>query len=414
VIGCGLSLYVWRGFLAGGGLVGGDTYPYFFPQKQVLAEAFARGEIPLWHHRTSLGYPLLAESQAGVFYPHESGSLSSAGYSFGVSCQHPAALCGCVCLCLAILSQSTTEFLFCALLAAMVFVYGWFPVRVSLEWSIIGGVWFPLCLWMTERFLQKPDRRRLACLALSLAVHLLAGHFTLAFITQLTCLAFAFLSSPRQRLANELTESRAELPPADSASTIVLSRWRAAAGVTAAIAMAVALAAVQLLPTYELRQLSQRDGTHAVFNPSDGHMPPMYLTQLVASWWYWHTPEMAASRESLKHPFLLSAGDTNPVEAHLYVGLIPLLLMMSLLSTPVRKFVRATNWKTWGVLAVAGILYAFGWFVPIFDICRALDSSSGRDVTRSSRPWALRSSPDWGSTGFCVDVVLRQRSFSRR
>ena len=50
VIGCGLSLYVWRGFLAGGGLVGGDTYPYFFPQKQVLAESFARGEIPLWHN----------------------------------------------------------------------------------------------------------------------------------------------------------------------------------------------------------------------------------------------------------------------------------------------------------------------------------------------------------------------------
>jgi hypothetical protein len=136
--------------------------------------------------------------------------------------------------------------------------------------------------------------------------------------------------------------------------------------VIAAIAVAVALAAVQLLPTYELRQLSQRDGTHTVFNPSDGHMPPMYLTQLVASWWYWHTPEMAASRENLKHPFLLSSGDTNPVEAHLYVGLIPLFLMMSLMGTPVRKFVRTTNWKTWGVLAIAGILYAFGWFVPIF------------------------------------------------
>jgi hypothetical protein len=130
--------------------------------------------------------------------------------------------------------------------------------------------------------------------------------------------------------------------------------------------MAVGLSAIQLLPTYELRQLSQRDGTHAVFNPSDGHMPPMYLTQLVASWWYWHTPEMAASRESLKHPFLLSAGDTNPVEAHLYVGLIPLLLMTALLSPHVRKFARMTNWKTWGILAVAGILYAFGWFVPIF------------------------------------------------
>ncbi len=365
VIGCGLSLYVWRGFLAGGGLVGGDTYPYFFPQKQILAEAFARGEIPLWHNRTSLGYPLVAESQAGVFYPtnqvlYRLLDIHSA-YHASILLHFAAAFVFAWRFCRSQQLSASS-----ALLAAMVFVYGWFPVRVSLEWSIIGGVWFPLCLWMTQRFLQKPHRRRLACLALSLAIHLLAGHFTLAFITQLTCLGFAFLSSPRLRPANVSPGSHVESPPANSALTPVLSRWRASAGVAAAIAIAVALAAVQLLPTYELRQLSQRDGTHAVFNPADGHMPPMYLTQLVASWWYWHTPEMAASRESLKHPFLLSAGDTNPVEAHLYVGLIPLLLMTSLISTSVRRFVRATNWKTWGVLAIAGILYAFGWFVPIF------------------------------------------------
>jgi hypothetical protein len=365
VIGCGLSLYVWRGFLAGGGLVGGDTYPYFFPQKQVLSESFARGEIPLWHHRTSLGYPLLAESQAGVFYPtnqvlYRLLDIHSA-YHVSILLHYAAAFVFAWRFCRSQQLSATS-----ALLAAMVFVYGWFPVRVSLEWSIIGGVWFPFCLWMTERFLQKPNRQRLACLSLSLATHLLAGHFTLAFITQLACLAFAFLTSPRQRLPHDSLGLRAESPQADFASTLVLSRWRAAAGVVAAIAMAVALSAIQLMPTYELRQLSQRDGTHAVFNPADGHMPPMYLTQLVASWWYWHTPEMAASRESLKHPFLLSAGDTNPVEAHLYVGLIPLLLMLSLVSVPVRRFLRATNWKTWGVLAIAGILYAFGWFVPIF------------------------------------------------
>ena len=365
VIGCGLSLYVWRGFLAGGGLVGGDTYPYFFPQKQVLSEAFARGEIPLWHHRTSLGYPLLAESQAGVFYPtnqilYRLLDIHSA-YHVSILLHYAAAFVFAWRFCRSQQLSAPS-----ALLAAMVFVYGWFPVRVSLEWSIIGGVWFPFCLWMTERFLQKPNRQRLACLSLSLATHLLAGHFTLAFITQLTCLGYALLSRPRHSVAYAATGLGTESLPAEFVPTMILNRWRAAAGVAAAIAMAVALAAVQLLPTYELRQLSQRDGNHAVFNPSDGHMPPMYLTQLVASWWYWHTPEMAASRESLKHPFLLSTGDTNPVEAHLYVGLIPLLLMTSLLSTSVRRFVRTTNWKTWGILAVSGILYAFGWFVPIF------------------------------------------------
>ena len=408
VIGCGLSLYVWRGFLAGGGLVGGDTYPYFFPQKQVLAESFARGEIPLWHNRTSLGYPLLAESQAGVFYPtnqilYRLLEIHSA-YHSSILLHYAAAFVFAWRFCRSQQLSAPS-----ALLAAMVFVYGWFPVRVSLEWSIIGGVWLPFCLWMTERFLQKPNRRRLACLALSLAVHLLAGHFTLAFITQLTCLGFAFLSSPRQRLADESTGLRAESPPADSARTMVVSRWRAAASVAAGIAIAVGLSAIQLVPTYELRQLSQRDGTHAVFNPADGHMPPMYLTQLVASWWYWHTPEMAASRESLKHPFLISAGDTNPVEAHLYVGLIPLLLMMSLLSTRVRWFVRATNWKTWGVLAVAGILYAFGWLVPIFRHLPGFGFfiGPGRYTIITTLGFAIMA-------GLGLDGLLRRRSFGVR
>lgn len=365
LIGCGLSLYVWRGFLSGGGLVGGDTYPYFFPQKQVLAEAIARGEVPLWHNYTSLGYPLLAESQAGVFYPsnqilYRLLDVHSA-YHASILLHYAAAFVFAWRFCRSQKLSSPSAFL-----AAMIFVYGWFPVRVSLEWSIIGGVWFPFSLWMTERFLQQPNFRRLAGLSLSLSIHLLAGHFTLAFITQLTCLGFAFLSSPRQLPGIATTSSGSGLPQRESASLMVLGRWRAALCVAAGIAVSLALAAIQLVPTYELRQLSQRDGTHAVFNPSDGHMPPMYLTQLIASWWYWHTPEMAASRESLKHPFLLSAGDTNPVEAHLYVGLIPLLLMASLLSFKVRRFVCATNWKTWGVLAVAGILYAFGWFVPLF------------------------------------------------
>ena len=69
VIGCALSLGIWHELLTGGGIVGGDTYPYFFPQKQVMADGFAHGELPLWHDRTGLGYPLHAESQAGIFYP---------------------------------------------------------------------------------------------------------------------------------------------------------------------------------------------------------------------------------------------------------------------------------------------------------------------------------------------------------
>jgi hypothetical protein len=395
--GC-LSAFVWKGLLFGGGLVGGDTYPYFFPQKQLLADSLTRGEIPLWHDRTSLGYPLHAESQAGIFYPsnqllYRLVEINTA-YSFSVLLHYAAAF-----LMTWRFGRSQSLSNLSAFFAAIIFVYGWFPVRVSLEWSIIGGVWFPLCLWMVERLLEKPSPWRWTLLAMSLGVHLLAGHFALAFITQLTCLAFAFLTSPSSAVLTDLS-----LSPTGLGSSRWLNRWKASALVIGAIVAAVLLAAVQLVPTLELRQLSQRDGVHTVFNPAYGHMPPVYLTQLVASWWYWHTPEMAMSREMLKYPFLQSPAETNPVEAHLYLGLIPLLLLISLASANVRRLLKNSAWKTWVVLSVAGIIYAFGWLVPVFRYLPGFGffMGPGRYTMISAMGLAI-------VAGLALDVLLRRR-----
>jgi len=358
---CGLAALVWRGLIAGGGIVGGDTYPYFFPQKQVLAEAFAAGELPLWNDRTSLGYPMHGESQAGIFYPSNPILYRvfdiNAAYNCSVLLHYVSAFVFSWRFCRSqLLSQPS------ALLAAMVFVYGWFPVRLSLEWSIIGGVWFPLSLWMTQRLLQQPSARRWACLSLCLGVHLLAGHFTLAFIAQLTCFAFAILSSLADRREQIPSVTASAVRPRDR----TLSAWRAGLLVGCAIAAAVLVASIQLLPTLELRQLSQRDGTASVFNPAYGHMPPVYLTQLIGSWWYWHTEEMAVTREMLKYPFLMSSADTNPVEAHLYIGLVPLFLVFCLIRRDLRRALRRTHWKIWAALSIAGVVYSFGWLVSVF------------------------------------------------
>jgi len=361
VIGAGLSGIVWNGLLNGGGLVGGDTYPYFFPQKQLMAEAFARGEIPLWHDRTSLGYPLHAESQAGIFYPPNQILYRlldvNAAYSSSVLLHYTLAF---VFAWRFVRTQGLTQS--SALFASLIFVYGWFPVRISLEWSTIGSVWFPLSLWMTVRLGDRATFDRWTCLVVCLGIHLLAGHFTLAFITQLTCLACALLSSAKRGISfpsAEINESR-------TIAGMMKPRLHALALVAAAIVAALLLAAVQLVPTLELQQLSQRDGTNRTFDPSYGHMPPVYITQLIASWWYWHTPEMALSREMLKYPFLMSPAGTNPVEAHMYLGLIPLFLVFTLPSGHVRRTLQRSTLITWSVLSLAGIVYAFGWLVPLF------------------------------------------------
>lgn len=339
VVGCLLTSYVWIGLLRGGGLNGGDTYPYFFPQKQLMAEEMKAGRIPLWHDRTALGYPLLAESQAGVFYP-------SNQILYRVLDVHTAYH-------VSFLLHYVAAFVFswrfirtqrlsnpASLLAAGVFVFGWFPARASLEWSIIGGVWLPIALWRTDSWLQQPSRRNFAILAIVLAVHLLAGHFTLAFITQLACLGYCVLRSPRGLL-------------------------RQTAPVFGAIMLSGALAAVQLLPTLELRAHSQRGSEQKAFDPGYGHMPPMYMTQLIASWWYWHTPEVIESREMLKLNVLQSSADTNAVEAHLYVGLIPLVLVLTLANPNVRRRLPESLFLRWMIIAAVGLMYSFGWLVPL-------------------------------------------------
>ncbi len=362
VIGCALSMCVWHDLLMGGGIVGGDTYPYFFPQKQVMADGFARGELPLWHDRTSLGYPLHAESQAGIFYPtnqilYRLFDINTA-YNASIMLHYALAFvfawrfCRCQRL-----SQPSS------LLAAMVFVYGWFPARLSLEWSIIGGVWFPCCLWLTDRLIHRPNRVAGCVLALGFGTHLLAGHFTLAFITQLCCIGYAVLAGVTVGRVSRPVQTPDIRTGLESRPTV--SAFKAGSLVIAAIAVGILLAAVQLIPTLELRQMSQRDGGHAVFNPMYGHMPPVYLSQLVASWWYWHSPEIVQSRQMLQSRFLMSSSDTNQVEAHLYVGLIPLGLVLCLVQYSLRQRLRDTNWKIWMLLSSIAVIYGFGWLVPV-------------------------------------------------
>jgi len=362
VIGSAFSLGVWHELLMGGGIVGGDTYPYFFPQKQIMEESFAHGELPLWHDRTGLGYPLHAESQAGILYPTNQVLYRlldiNTAYNISIMLHYALAFvfawrfCRCQKL-----SQPSS------LLAAMVFVYGWFPARLSLEWSIIGGVWFPCCLWLTDRLIHRPSRVAGCVLALAFGTHLLAGHFTLAFITQLCCLGYAVLVGVTVGRVSRPVQTPDVRTGLESRPTV--NGLKAGSLVVAAIIAGILVAAVQLIPTLELRQMSQRDGGHAVFNPMYGHMPPVYLSQLVASWWYWHSPEIVQSRQMLQSPFLMSSADTNQVEAHLYVGLIPLGLVMCLVQYAVRQRLRDTNWKIWMLLSILAVIYGFGWLVPV-------------------------------------------------
>ncbi|MDY0020737.1 MAG: hypothetical protein RBT47_12135, partial [Anaerolineae bacterium] len=62
-------LLLYRHLAAGWVLAGGDLHTYFFPYWTAAARAFQAGELPLWNPYLFAGAPLLANSQAAIFYP---------------------------------------------------------------------------------------------------------------------------------------------------------------------------------------------------------------------------------------------------------------------------------------------------------------------------------------------------------
>ena len=346
VVAIGLTFVFWLPLYQGAGFVGGDVYSYYMPQKDLLSQHIQGGEFPMWHHRTGWGYPLIAESQTGLLYPVTWVCYRFLDLNTAYNTNH--------------IAHYVFAFLFLwlyarrlglrtvpAMLAAVVYVYGWFPPRVSLEWTIIGGTWLPAALWASESFLQTKSKRWLITLAAVLAMQLLAGHFALAFITLLTLGLYVPM---RIWLAN--TE-----PTSTSA------RMKTTAWFVVPVAAAFLLAAVQLVPTWELKTSSQRAKVTEEHNPAYGHMPPMYITQLVASWWWWYADDVDTNKAIQDMTFLASDAGTNQIEAHLYFGLVPLALLVIALFSG-RIFTGKVE-RTWAVLGVLFLSYTPGWFVPV-------------------------------------------------
>jgi hypothetical protein len=134
-------------------------------------------------------------------------------------------------------------------------------------------------------------------------------------------------------------------------------RGQTCLGLGIAFFAAFLVAAVQLLPTWELKQLSQRAGVTAEHDPAFGVIPPKYLSQVALPWvWY---PD-----EALLEDAVTPGGPrTNRVEAHLYFGLIPLALSLRGIWECWRR--RDRRLAVWILLGFAALLYTTGWLLPV-------------------------------------------------
>jgi hypothetical protein len=341
-----LAALFWWPLLWGGGFVGGDVYSYYLPQKVVYAEHLRHATWPLWNAFAGHGYPIVGESQTGAFYPPNALFYSLIGINAAYNANH--------------LLHYLLAFVFTWLyaraiglglwsscLAGLTFVYGWFPSRCCWEWAIIGGAWMPAAFWCVERFLVTLRGRFLIGLTAVLSLQLLAGHFNLAFLTILALVPYIAL---RVFFAEPI-----------AAGASFRSRVRRVCFPLAAVVCAFGVAAVQLAPTWELKQVSQREAPGTHHRLEQGSIPAWYLSQASLPWhWYSVTTDrdaaLRASEAELGAP-------TNQVEAQLYFGLIPLILAIAEIVSAIRTRDRLS--MIWIVLAIVALLYTPGWLLVV-------------------------------------------------
>ena len=259
-------------------LARGDTFLYFYPYWHAAAEALRQARMPFWNPAIFMGAPMLANSQVGFFYPLNwpvwlflrTPYAASASILLHIFIAAVGVyLVGCY-----VLSLSRSA----AIVAGAAFAFGgYLPAQVEHINQLQGLAWLPWFLLAVE--LAKKRTRRswvLSVIAFGalFALQLLAGHTQTTFITGVAILIWIMADWVGQRFIKDIQNRDTGRRMDIKQQTILLSPF--SAFVIGGI-LALALAAVQLLPTMQLMRYSSRAGGLPVNEVLSFSLPPHHL-----------------------------------------------------------------------------------------------------------------------------------------
>ena len=310
----------------------GDVARVYLPQRAALTRALRGGALPWWTPELGIGYPLLAEGQAGALYP--------INWALNLLTTPLAAVTAAVLL--HYLIAGTGAYAYARALglsrpaafwAGMVLTLGGFYVAHLSHLSILSvAAWLPWSLFWGRRLLGRPRESArpvwgaTAGLGATVALQLVAGH------PQMALLGLLVLAAQAASLA---WPSRGE---GGVASRLAL--W------TAAVALGIIASAPQWLAGAQLTALSQRSGgVDSAFFTSYSFHPLLLVTYLAP----------------------LLRGNPYPegsVELMPYLGVLPLAL------SGLALWHRGRERWFWAALGAAGVLLAFGRWNPLYGLLR--------------------------------------------
>lgn len=331
-----VCVWFWPVTLFGKLPTGGDISSLHLPLLTHYQHALEDGRVPLWNEQLGFGTPVLAEGQVGVLSP-----VNQVLYRFFTV--HNAFTVGLLFhfvlaawftyLCARGFELSRPA----AVLAGIVFIgQGFFVGRLTQQWSYTTGCWLPLAVLCAFEWLSEKGWRWLLGLVLVLAVQLLAGHFQIAFYTQVVVVALPLV------VLLSTTQGRAKIV----FKGVLL--WLAPVA-------AAALAAAQLIPTAEL--VTQADPRSGGFDfLASFAMPPLHLVNYLA-------PTLL-QQHPLWEPIAWIPHRTIGGECLTYVGLLPLGLAI----WSIRFGQTDRNVRIWSILLCASIALSLGPSLPGFSL----------------------------------------------
>jgi uncharacterized membrane protein YfhO len=301
-----VPLILFAQFLAGKAYIyWGTPFFQFYPWREFALNSIRAGQIPLWNPYVGNGAPLIANYQSAIFYPINWLSLIlPLDYSFSWIIFIHLVLSG---FGMAMFMRGLGAKPIGQVVAGLAFGSSQYLVARAGFLSINAALaWLPWILWSIDRLLlsEKKDSIKYGLLlTLFAALQLLAGHAQTTWYTYLLLAAWT--------LYRLLTRQ------ADRSRLIFLA---------AIFIVSASIAAVQLLPTAEYLQQSQRSTEYGYDAAVEYSYSPSRLLTLILPDLYGNPARQ------------IYTGDTNYWEDADYIGLLPLLLTLGYLFSRIKSF----------------------------------------------------------------------------
>lgn len=331
--------------------VGGDVTQFSLGLMAFLQRSYGAGRLPIWNPLWGFGFPGLAESQMGVYYPPHwlFYGLLPLEWAYTSSLVFHTFWGGLGAYWAARRFEATPAG---ALLAGFCWAAsGFFLIHIPHQWAYTVGSWMPWALGLAWTLNAGRNRLRTwLLLVLVLTLQVLPGHFQLAFCTQVGAILIACGGLGRTR---------------ESQQRLLL--------VLLAIAATLPLGALQLWPTFRLARLAEarRDFEYL----SGFAVSPLHLVSYFAPGLFHNSPLW---RRLAWDPF-----HTSPEEYLGYVGLVPLFLAGRMVWAGGR---RDPATRALAVLALGTLFFSLGPYAPGF---RLWSRVPGFSFFRCPARWTL-------------------------